>query len=50
MIEEFIEGREASCLAGQNINEPEGVKVYNPISISFPKDVEFKFFDMKWVD
>ena len=49
-IEEFIEGKEFSCLVSQNpqnINDP---IAYTPIEIKFPEGESFKHTEMKWVN
>jgi D-alanine-D-alanine ligase len=49
-IEEFIEGKEFSCLISQNpknINDP---IAYEPIEINFPEGESFKHTEMKWIN
>lgn len=49
-IEEFIEGKEFSCLVSQNpknINKPVS---YTPVEIKFPKNECFKHSNLKWID
>ena len=48
-IEEFIEGKEFSCLVSQdpfNINNP---VAYTPVEIIFPENECFKHSDLKWI-
>jgi D-alanine-D-alanine ligase len=49
-IEEFIEGKEFSCLISQNpydINDP---IAYVPIEVNFPENESFKHSNLKWVN
>jgi D-alanine-D-alanine ligase len=50
LIEEFIEGREFTCLIAENpvdVNKPVTVK---PVEFIFPQGESFKHYDMKWVE
>ncbi len=50
LIEEFIEGREFTCLIAENpddVNNPITVK---PVEFIFPEGESFKHYDMKWVE
>jgi D-alanine-D-alanine ligase len=47
LIEEFIEGREATVLVAEGRRRP---KSYPPIEYHFPAGESFKHADMKWVD
>lgn len=49
-IEEFIEGKEFSCLISQNPNSLEDPIAYDPIEFDFPEGESFKHQDLKWVD
>ena len=47
LIEEFIEGGEATVLVAEGARGP---KAYTPIEYRFPEGESFKHSDMKWVD
>lgn len=49
LVEEFIEGREFTCLVAEN---PTGSKPHTvtPVEFVFPEGESFKHYDMKWVD
>ncbi|MHC4940722.1 MAG: D-alanine--D-alanine ligase family protein [Planctomycetota bacterium] len=47
LIEEFIEGREATVLVAEGRTRP---KAYTPVEYHFPEGESFKHADMKWVD
>jgi D-alanine-D-alanine ligase-like ATP-grasp enzyme len=51
LIEEFIVGDEVTVLVSQDnsSNSDEKIKVFSPIQIIFPENVDFKFFEMKWI-
>ena len=36
LIEEFIEGKEFTCLCAENVNDPKKPFTYVPIEIIFP--------------
>jgi D-alanine-D-alanine ligase len=49
-IEEFIEGKEFSCLVSQNPYNIKNPISYNPIEIKFPENECFKHSDLKWIN
>lgn len=49
-IEEFIEGKEFSCLISQNPSNIKSPIAYNPVEIKFPENESFKHSDLKWID
>lgn len=49
-IEEFIEGKEFSCLVSQNPNNINDPIAYVPIEIEFPEGECFKHNNLKWID
>jgi D-alanine-D-alanine ligase-like ATP-grasp enzyme len=50
LIEEFIIGDEITVLVCQDKhNFEDKVKVFAPVKILFPQNVDFKFFEMKWI-
>jgi D-alanine-D-alanine ligase len=50
MVEEFIEGREFTCLVAENPDDPENPITFKPVEFIFPEGESFKHYDMKWVD
>jgi D-alanine-D-alanine ligase len=50
LIEEFIEGREFTCLAAENPDDPSHPLTFQPVEFIFPEGESFKHYDMKWVD
>ncbi|MCL4528728.1 MAG: ATP-grasp domain-containing protein [Chloroflexi bacterium] len=50
LIEEFIEGREFTCLVAEDPDDPERVFSFKPVEFIFPEGESFKHYDMKWVD
>jgi D-alanine-D-alanine ligase len=50
LIEEFIEGREYTCLAAENPDDPEHPLTFQPVEFIFPEGETFKHYNMKWVD
>ncbi|HNC07094.1 MAG TPA: ATP-grasp domain-containing protein [Anaerolineales bacterium] len=50
LIEEFIEGREFTCLIAENPTNPEKPFTFTPVEFIFPEGESFKHYDMKWVD
>lgn len=50
LIEEFIEGREFTCLVAENPDDPENPIAIKPVEFIFPDGESFKHYDMKWVD
>jgi D-alanine-D-alanine ligase-like ATP-grasp enzyme len=49
LIEEFIAGDEVTVLACGDSTAPNGVRVFQPVMVSFPPGEDFKHFDLKWV-
>ncbi len=47
-IEEFIEGREMSCLVVENADDPSAPFVYPPAEVQFPAGETFLHEDAKW--
>jgi D-alanine-D-alanine ligase len=50
LIEEFIEGREFTCLVAENPAKPDKPFTFLPVEFIFPKGESFKHYDMKWVE
>jgi len=50
LVEEFIEGREFTCLIAENPDNPAQPITFKPIEFIFPPGESFKHYDMKWVD
>ena len=50
LIEEFIEGREFTCLAAENPDDPARPLTFQPVEFIFPEGESFKHYNMKWVD
>ena len=50
LIEEFIDGIEATVLVAENPADPARPKVYTPVRYVFPPGETFKHTEMKWVD
>lgn len=50
LIEEFIEGREFTCLVAENPDDADNPISIKPVEFVFPKGESFKHYDMKWVD
>ncbi len=50
LIEEFIEGREFTCLLAENPYDFEHTITFKPVEFVFPEGESFKHYDMKWVD
>jgi D-alanine-D-alanine ligase len=50
LIEEFIEGREFTCLIAENPDNPKKPLTFTPVEFIFPDGESFKHYDMKWVD
>lgn len=48
LIEEFIIGDEVTVLACADSTQPDGVRVYPPVRMTFPEGENFKHFDLKW--
>jgi D-alanine-D-alanine ligase-like ATP-grasp enzyme len=49
LIEEFIDGREATVLVAENPDDPQRPTTYKPIEYRFPPGESFKHYDLKWV-
>lgn len=47
-VEEFIEGREFSCLVVENAEDPNLPFLYSPAEVQFPPDESFLHEDAKW--
>jgi D-alanine-D-alanine ligase len=50
LIEEFIEGREFTCLIAENPDDPAHPLTFKPVEFIFPEGESFKHYNMKWVD
>ncbi len=50
LIEEFIEGREFTCLVAEDPDDTGHVFSFKPVEFIFPEGESFKHYDMKWVD
>src|SRR5512147_3008739 len=50
LLEEFIEGREFTCLIAENPDDPENPITFKPVEFIFPQGESFKHYDMKWVE
>jgi D-alanine-D-alanine ligase-like ATP-grasp enzyme len=50
LIEEFIEGKEATVLVAENPDAPHEPTTYQPVAYRFPDGETFKHSDLKWVD
>src|SRR5512143_3193399 len=50
LIEEFIDGREFTCLAAENPDDPAHPFTFQPVEFIFPEGESFKHYNMKWVD
>jgi len=50
LIEEFIEGREFTCLIAENPADPKKPFTFTPVEFIFPSGESFKHYDMKWVE
>jgi D-alanine-D-alanine ligase len=50
LIEEFIEGREFTCLIAENPDDPKKPLTFTPVEFIFPSGESFKHYDMKWVE
>ena len=48
LIEEFIEGAEATVLVAENPGDPRDPIVFTPILYEFPEGETFKHYDLKW--
>ena len=50
LLEEFIEGREFTCLIAENPDDENAPITFKPVEFIFPQGESFKHYDMKWVD
>ncbi len=50
LIEEFIEGREFTCLVAENPDDPKQPFTFAPVEFIFPPGESFKHYDMKWFE
>ena len=50
LIEEFIEGREFTCLIAENPDDVQKPITVKPVEFIFPNGESFKHYDMKWVE
>jgi D-alanine-D-alanine ligase len=48
LIEEFIDGREITCLCAENIDDRSNPHTFRPMEYLFPPGESFKHVDMKW--
>ena len=50
LIEEYVEGTEATVLVAENPDDPATPTTYQPVQYEFPPGESFKHSDLKWVD
>jgi len=50
LLEEFIEGREFTCLIAENPDDPNDPITFKPVEFIFPEGESFKHYNMKWVE
>ena len=50
LLEEFVEGGEATVLVAEDPDDPTTPRTYTPIVYDFPEGESFKHADLKWVD
>lgn len=50
LLEEFIEGREFTCLIAENPDDPKNPVTFKPVEFIFPEGETFKHYAMKWVE
>jgi D-alanine-D-alanine ligase len=50
LIEEFIDGREFTCLVAENPDDPAHPLTFKPVEFIFPEDESFKHYAMKWIE
>ena len=50
LLEEFIEGREFTCLIAENPDDQNSPITFKPVEFIFPDGESFKHYDMKWVE
>jgi D-alanine-D-alanine ligase-like ATP-grasp enzyme len=50
LLEEFVEGREFTCLIAENPDDQNSPITFKPVEFIFPEGESFKHYDMKWVE
>jgi len=50
LVEEFVEGREFTCLIAENPDDARNPLTFTPVEFIFPDGESFKHYDMKWVE
>lgn len=50
LLEDFIEGREFTCLIAENPDAPKDPITFKPVEFIFPEGESFKHYNMKWVE
>ena len=50
LVEEFIEGTEATVLVAENPDDPKNPVTFQPLIYDFPEGETFKHYELKWVD
>jgi D-alanine-D-alanine ligase-like ATP-grasp enzyme len=50
LVEEFIEGEEATVLVAENAADPASPITYQPVLYHFPEGETFKHYNLKWFD
>jgi D-alanine-D-alanine ligase-like ATP-grasp enzyme len=50
LIEEFIDGEEATVLVAENADDPSCPVTYQPVLYQFPEGETFKHYQLKWFD
>jgi len=50
LLEEFIEGREFTCLIAENPDDQNSPITFKPVEFIFPEGESFKHYNMKWVE
>jgi len=50
LVEEFIVGREFTCLIAENPENPETPITFKPVEFIFPSGESFKHYNMKWIE
>src|SRR5512147_289342 len=50
LLEEFIEGREFTCLIAENPEDENNPITFKPVEFIFPSGESFKHYNMKWVE
>jgi D-alanine-D-alanine ligase-like ATP-grasp enzyme len=49
LVEEFVEGREATVLVAENPDDPDRPVAHTPLEYVFPEGETFKHYELKWV-